>query len=177
MGHVLMGRFFITRSTSYARYFLVRIWNQEGKTMHVWALITKPTSHCSVNANCATHTSTHTNTSTHQKRTEMRGGFISPSRCRVSVSIAYPPPVNSQDSLQAAKLIDCVWITVPVPLPNVTSLKITSAEKNCSQPGKTCSAWKKHVALNPANNSHARCCSAAYWKSLINQKRANGRLC
>lgn len=43
-----------------------------------------------------------------------------------------PPPVNSQDSLQAAKLIDCIWITVPVRVPNVTSLKITSAEKSCA---------------------------------------------
>lgn len=39
-----------------------------------------------------------------------------------------PPPVNSQDSLQAALLIDRIWITVPVRLPNVTSLKISSAE-------------------------------------------------
>lgn len=43
-------------------------------------------------------------------------GFISPSRCRVLLG----HPVSSQDSLQAAKWIDCPWIPVPAWLPTLS---------------------------------------------------------
>lgn len=108
----------ISRSTFPANHLLVRIWHWEEK-QHDLAPIIMLTPHYSVKANCAPDT---------HAGERKREGVLSPpahvERMFLHCSSPHHPPRVSQDSLQAAKLIDSMWITLPLWLPNVTSLKI-----------------------------------------------------
>lgn len=63
-----------------------------------------------------------------------------------------------------------MWITVPVRLPNVTSLKIISAEKHCATKQTRPLQGESNMLLQSLQTTVTPGVTAAFSKSLINQK-------